>query len=90
MIAESRLEFDSDVQQELVRPFELHDEVGWPLRTIKVIANHQNQIERELLSDSHHLVSYLILRRIASAVISDYRKLHRPGIIREWRHRVRG
>ena len=83
MVAERRVELHSGIEQRLVWAFELGDEVGGALATVQVVAEHDGEVERELLPRLHHLLGHLVLLVFACAVVAHGHEFHRVGLVRQ-------
>jgi hypothetical protein len=86
MIPQSRAEFDSGIEQRLVRDLELDLEVLRPLRPVQVVAHQQHQVELELLLHARDLRGHLVLLRFAGAEVAEHAELQRSVLVR---HRQR-
>ena len=89
VVADGRLELHPRVQQRLVRSLELVHEIRRSLRPVEVIAEHQDEIERKLLSGPHHPIGDFVLGRTARSVVTDDRELDRSRPVRQRRKRDR-
>ena len=77
MVAEAGVELDTGVEQRLVRPLELLQEVFGPLAAVHVVAQHDHEIKRKLLVPGVHLAGNVVLRPVAGAVVAHGREFHR-------------
>ena len=77
MVAEHGVELDPVVEQPAIRLLELQPIVlprGGPF--VDVVAEHQHECVREVLTERHHLRGNRVLRRRAAAAVADDREFH--------------
>ena len=77
VIAERGVERDVGVEQRLVGPLELRDEVLRPLGAVHVVAEHDRELVREDRVRLPHLRAGFGLRAIAGAAVADHQELDR-------------
>ena len=83
MVAQCGVEGNARLQQRRVGTLELVDEVLRPLTAIHVVAQHQDQLERESCAGSGHLPADIELRGLPRAAVADHGELQRVRRARE-------
>ena len=83
MIAERGVELDAGAQQGLVRLLELPHEILRTVAAVHVVADHEDELERESRVPGGQLLGHVTLMLVAGAGIADDRELHRLGLRRQ-------
>ncbi len=83
MVANRRLERHPGVEQRFVRLLELGAIVSGGMAVVDVVAEHEDQVERELLPPHDHLLRHGVLRFVAAPRVTDDCKPDRTGLLRQ-------
>ena len=74
VVAKRRIEIDARLKQRLIRIFEFFLEIGGALTTIKIVPQHDYEIERKYRVEIGQLPGHLVLRRLACSAVANHRK----------------
>src|SRR5207245_1074047 len=77
--AEHRVERDARIQQGAIRPLKFLLKIGGPFAVVHVVAEHDYERERELLSRFHHPLREIILALGSRPRIADDCEAQRVG-----------
>src|SRR4029079_12622492 len=83
VIPERGVELDAGLEHTLVRELELGLEILPPLRAIEVVADGDDQLEREALVGLGHLRPELVLFALAGPEVAEHGEFERALTIRE-------